>query len=127
MMFKKFTYKFLKDNRGYLLPVSFKKNLGFTVKRIFFISGNQKLTRGNHAHKKCIQSFLQIIGSSKIEAYSKNKKKIFSLNSKKKIGVTIFPKTWIKINFKSKKNLILVLCSHDYDKKDYIKSIEKLN
>ena len=102
-MFKKFTYKFLKDNRGYLLPVSFKKNLGFTVKRIFFISGNQKLTRGNHAHKKCIQSFLQIIGSSKIEAYSKNKKKYFLLIVKKKLELLFSQKLGLKLILNLKK------------------------
>ena len=109
-----------------LIPISFSKNLGFKVKRVFLISGKKKLIRGNHAHKKCIQSFVQLIGSSKIEIQNKKQKKIFTLDSKKKWGLTVFVRNWVKIEFKSKENLVLVLCSHEYDKKDYINDFKKL-
>tara|TARA_Y100000591_G_C21581178_1_gene568391 strand:+ start:113 stop:490 length:378 start_codon:yes stop_codon:yes gene_type:complete len=125
-MYKLFKYKSYSEKKGNLIPISFNKILGFQVKRVFLISGNKKLIRGNHAHKKCIQSFIQLIGSSKIEIQNKKQKKIVTLNSKKKTGLTVFVRNWIKINFNSKKNLVLVLCSHDYDKSDYINDFEKL-
>ncbi len=125
-MYKNFKFNSFKEKKGTLIPISFSDILGFSVKRIFFISGNTKFSRGNHAHKKCVQSFIQMLGSSRFELQNKRKKKIISLNSKQKRGITVSPKTWVKINFKSKKNLILVLCSHDYNKKDYIYDIKKL-
>ena len=125
-MYKLFKYKSYSEKKGNLIPITFGKNIGFKVKRLFLISGNKKLNRGNHAHKKCIQSFIQLIGSSEIEIQNKKQKKIFMLNSKKKLGLTVFKRNWVKIKFKSKKNLILVLCSHDYDKKDYINDLKKL-
>mgnify|MGYP000482809312 CR=1 FL=1 len=48
------------------------------------------------------------------------------LNDKKKSGIIVYPKTWIKIKFYSKNNLTLVLCSHEYDNKDYIKKFQNL-
>ena len=125
-MYKLFKYKSYLEKKGNLIPISFSKNLGFKVKRVFLISGNKNLIRGNHAHKKCIQSFVQLIGSSKIEIQNKKQKKIFELNAKKKMGLTVFVRNWVKVKFKSKKNLVLVLCSHDYDKKDYINDFKKL-
>ena len=125
-MYKLFKYKSYLEKRGNLIPISFSKNLGFKVKRVFLISGKKKLIRGNHAHKKCIQSFVQLIGSSRIEIQNKKQKKIFALDSKKKWGLTVFVRNWVKIEFKSKENLVLVLCSHDYDKKDYINDFKKL-
>ena len=82
-MYKLFKYKSYLEKKGNLIPISFSKNLGFRVKRVFLISGKKKLIRGNHAHKKCIQSFVQLIGSSKIEIQNKKQKKIFTLDSKK--------------------------------------------
>ena len=125
-MYKLFKFKSYLEKKGNLIPISFSKNLGFKVKRVFLISGNKKLLRGNRAHKKCIQSFIQLIGSSEVEVQNKKYKKIFILNSKKNLGLTVFKRNWVKIKFKSKKNLILVLCSHDYDKKDYINDLKKL-
>ena len=57
---------------------------------------------------------------------NKKQKKIFTLDSKKRAGITVFVRNWVKIEFKSKENLVLVLCSHDYDKKDYINDFKKL-
>ena len=45
---------------------------------------------------------------------------------KKKSGIIVYPKTWINIKFYSKNNLTLVLCSHEYDNKDYIKKFQNL-
>ena len=126
MKFKKFNYKKNIDKRGSLLPIEFKKLLKITIKRIFFISGNKTFIRGNHAHKKCVQCFIQLRGKCLIHLFSKNKNKKFILNHKKKFGLIVYPKTWIKIKFYSKSNLTLVLCSHKYDDKDYIKKFKNL-
>ena len=126
MKYKKFNYKKYIDKRGILLPIDFKKILKINIKRIFIISGKKNLSRGDHAHKKCIQCFIQLKGKCLIELYSKNKSKKIILDSKVKKGIIIYPKTWIKMKFYSKNNLTLVLCSHEYDTKDYIRNLKNL-
>jgi len=125
-MFIKKKLKLLSEKKGKLLPISFENNLHTKIKRIFFISGNLKFPRGNHAHKKCTQTLIQLVGSSKVELKDKKNKKNFFLNEKNNFALVIKPKTWVEINFKSKKNLIAVLCSHEYDKSDYIYDFNKL-
>ena len=127
MNIKKFSYKKIYNKKGSLLPVSFKKMLNFKVKRIFFISGKKNIMRGNHAHKKCYQALLQVEGKSKINLYRNQKKRILSLNEKKNIGIVIPPKIWVQIKFLSKKNLILVFCSEEYDQKDYIYNFKDIS
>ena len=72
MKITKFSYQSFLDNKGLLLPIDFKKELKVNIKRIFFLSGNKKFIRGDHAHKKCIQCFIQIKGNSTIELFTKN-------------------------------------------------------
>jgi len=127
MHIKKFSYKKIIDKKGSLLPISFKEMLNFKVKRIFFISGKKNIIRGDHAHKKCYQALFQVEGKSKINLYSKSKKKEIFLNEKKNIGIIIPPLVWVKIKFLSKKNLILVFCSEEYDQKDYIYNFKDIS
>ena len=95
-MYKNFKFNSFKEKKGTLIPISFSDILGFSVKRIFFISGNTKFSRGNHAHKKCVQSFIQMLGSSRFELQNKRKKKIISLNSKQKGELQFLPKHGLK-------------------------------
>ena len=126
MKFKKFNYKTFFDKRGLVSPVHLKKKLKLNIKRLFFVSGKKNSIRGNHAHKKCIQCFIQVKGKSKIELSSKNNIKNFYLIDKKKIALIVYPKTWVKMKFFSNNNLTLVLCYHEYDKKEYIRDYQKL-
>ena len=83
MKYKKFDYKKKIDKRGSLLAIDFEKLLKIKIKRIFFIYGNKIFTRGNHAHKKCIQCFVQLRGKCIISLSSKNKSKKIILNDTK--------------------------------------------
>ena len=126
MKYKKIDLKNYKDKRGLLIPIEFNKDLKTNIKRFFFIKGEKKKIRGDHAHKKCIQFFLQIKGKSVIKLSDKKKEKKFILNEKKKVILAVYPKTWVKINFLTNNNLTLVMCSHEYNKKDYITDFNKI-
>tara|TARA_Y100000741_G_scaffold352269_1_gene324167 strand:+ start:502 stop:882 length:381 start_codon:yes stop_codon:yes gene_type:complete len=126
MKYKKIDLKNRRDKRGLLIPIEFNKELKTNIKRVFFIKGKQKKIRGDHAHKKCIQFFLQIKGKSVIKLSDKKKEKKFILNEKKKVILAVYPKTWVKINFLTNNNLTLVMCSHEYSKKDYITDFNKI-
>jgi len=59
--FKKFT-----KTSGKLLPITFNNKFPINVKRIFVIYGKKKYKRGDHAHKKCSQIFIPLMGEIKI-------------------------------------------------------------
>ena len=126
MKYKKINLKNYKDNRGVLTPIEFKNKLKTNIKRIFVINGKKGSVRGNHAHKKCIQFFFQLQGKCLVQLSNKKVKKNFVLDKNKKFILMVYPKTWVKINFLTKNNLTLVLCSHKYNKNEYINDFNKI-
>lgn len=117
--------KTFSDKTGSLIP--FYKNTSFKnfdIKRFFFVYGNKKHFRADHAHKKCRQILIPING--KIEVYVttlKKQKKKFVLNFKKNNFLFVPNLHWIKLKFKSKNGIVLILCDFKYDKKEYIQNI----
>ena len=82
--YKIFNFKKFRNISGELLPITFDKSFPIKVKRIFFIYGKKKYIRGDHAHKKCSQVFLPLVGKVEITIQSKKIKKRICLNYKKK-------------------------------------------
>ena len=59
---KNFKIKTHSNTTGSLTSLTFDKKFPIKVKRIFFINGKKNKTRGNHAHKKCSQFFIPLLG-----------------------------------------------------------------
>ena len=100
--------------------VSIKKDIPFTVKRIFIINGKKNKTRADHAHYKCSQYFVVIKGSvivSYENGRGKFKKKLSSSN---KNTLLLKPKTWCRVKFINKDSILLVFCDREYEFDDYI-------
>lgn len=112
--------KSFQKKSGTLIPISFKKNIPFKVKRIFFILGEKNFIRGDHAHKKCSQFLIPILGKINVSIENKDGIKKKNLNHKKKEGYLLKPLTWCKIKFLSKNSILMVACDMEYDFKDYI-------
>ena len=112
--------KSLQKKSGTLIPISFKKNIPFKVKRIFFILGEKNFIRGDHAHKKCSQFLIPILGKINVSIENKNGIIKKNLDHKKKEGYLLKPLTWCKIKFLSKNSILMVACDMEYDFKDYI-------
>lgn len=119
---KKTKFKIFKKKSGTLLPLSLTKSFPFKVKRIFFIKGKKNFTRGDHAHKKCSQFILPLIGKIKLSIISKKIKKKITLNSNNNEGFLLDPMTWVKIKFLSSYSVIMVACDREYEFKDYIEN-----
>jgi UDP-2-acetamido-3-amino-2,3-dideoxy-glucuronate N-acetyltransferase len=119
---KKTKFKTFKKKSGTLIPISLNKNLPFKSKRIFFIKGKKNFTRGDHAHKKCSQFILPLIGKIELFFESKKNKKKLILNSNKNEGFLIEPKTWVKIKFLSNYSVLMVACDREYEFNDYIEN-----
>ena len=117
-------FNYFKKKSGTLIPFSLKKDFPIKIKRIFIIYGKKNFVRGNHAHKKCSQFLFPLLGKMKIECISSKFKKKLILDYEKKKGYLIKPKTWIKISFLTKNELLMVGCDREYEFEDYI---EKYN
>ena len=55
--------KIYKNNTGFLVPISFKKDIPFKSKRVFIIHGKKNSIRGEHAHFRCSQLLIPLYGS----------------------------------------------------------------
>ena len=118
--FKKFT-----KTSGKLLPITFDNKFPIKVKRIFFIYGKKKYKRGDHAHKKCSQVFIPIMGKIKINIKYKKTEKSINLSHNGSKALLVPPRIWSSVEFLNNKSVVLVLTDYEYDFKDYIETYKE--
>lgn len=111
----------IKNRAGNITPIENNNQIPFEVKRIFYlydIPGGED--RGAHAHKECHQLIVAASGSFEVKLDDGNEKKTVMLNQPNK-GLYLPPGIWAsEVNFSSGA-ICLVLASHKYDEKDYIR------
>ena len=117
--------KVYKNKTGKLLPLSFNKKLPIKIKRIFFIYGKKDKIRGNHAHKKCYQLFIPLLGNFILNIKTPKVTKKLILSEKSKEGVLVPPEYWCSIKPCKNNSLLMVACNQYYDLKDYINNFKK--
>jgi hypothetical protein len=97
----------------------------FEVKRIFYlydIPGGE--SRGAHAHKECHQFLVAASGSFEVLLEDGITKRQVQLN-RANIGLHIPPGIWAsEVNFSSG-SICLVLASHQYNEKDYVRDYDE--
>lgn len=118
--FKKFT-----KTSGKLLPITFDNKFPIKVKRIFVIYGKKKYKRGDHAHKKCSQIFIPIMGKIKINIKYKKTEKSINLSHNGSKALLVPPRIWCSVEFLNNKSVVLVLTDYEYDFKDYIETYKE--
>lgn len=97
----------------------------FPIKRIYYIFGSKPgLPRGSHAHYQTEQILFCIQGRVKIILDDGKKKSIIILN-KPEVGIYLGKKIWHEMHDLRPKTILLVLASHIYKEKDYIRDYEK--
>lgn len=115
----------IQNRSGNITPVHSNVDVPFEIKRVFYlydIPGGE--SRGAHAHKECHQFLIAASGSFDILVNDGISKKVFSLN-RPYMGLHIPPGIWAEeFNFSSG-GICLVLASHNYDEKDYIRSYDE--
>ena len=117
--------KVYKNKTGKLLPLSFNKKLPIKIKRIFFIYGKKDKIRGNHAHKKCYQLFIPLLGNFILNIKTPKVTKKLILSEKSKEGVLVPPEYWCSTKPCKNNSLLMVACNQYYDLKDYINNFKK--
>ena len=95
------------------------------VSRIYYLYDvDTSAIRGSHAHYDLKQLIVAASGSFVIELFDGLTKRQITLDSKKK-GLLIVPGIWRELSSFSNKAVCLVLASHDYLEKDYIRDLEE--
>lgn len=114
----------ISNRAGNITPIHNNLEIPFAVKRIFYlydIPGGE--SRGAHSHKECHQFLIAASGSFEVFLDDGKTKRLIQLN-RPYIGLHIPPGIWAsEINFSSG-SICLVLASHFYNEKDYIRKYE---
>ena len=105
---------------GKLIPLNFDSKFPIPVKRIFYIYGKKNSHRGDHAHKKCKQLFIPILGKIALIIKKNGKEKKILLDSKKNIGILIPNLYWCRLKFLTNNAIVMVACDRKYEFDDYI-------
>jgi len=113
-----------KNKSGKLTPITFDKTFPFKVKRFFYIKGKKNYVRGSHAHKRCLQLFIPIIGRTKLTTISKGITKKIILNANNDKSVLVPNLVWCNVEFLSQYSVIMVICDRIYEFSDYIENFD---
>ncbi len=109
------------NRSGNITPIEGMKHLPFEIKRVFYtydIPGGE--ARGAHAHKACHQFLVAASGSYEVVLDDGINKRTVLLN-RPFYGLHIPPGIWASEQGFSSGSICLVLASHGYDEKDYIR------
>lgn len=109
------------DNAGNVSTIHGNENIPFQIKRLFYlydIPGGKD--RGAHAHIQCHQFLIAGSGAFEIVVDDGINKKLFLMN-RTNYGLHIPPGIWASEKNFSNGSICLVLCSHGYVEKDYIR------
>lgn len=111
----------INNRSGNISVITNNSTIPFRFQRVFYIydiPGGED--RGAHSHKECHQFLIATSGSFEVQLDDGKVKKTVMLNQPYK-GLHIPPGIWAsEINFSSGA-ICLVLASHKYDEKDYIR------
>ena len=109
------------NEAGNITVVENGENIPFDVKRIYYLydvpSGE---ARGGHAHYELEQFIIAASGSFDVILNDGRNKKRVSLN-RPNLALHIVPGLWRELDNFSSGSICMVLASHTYDEKDYIR------
>ncbi|MCP4176146.1 MAG: WxcM-like domain-containing protein [bacterium] len=111
--------------KGNITVVENNKTIPFEIKRAYYlydVPGGEE--RGGHAHKELFQLIIAASGSFDVVLNDGNVKRTFSLN-RPYHGLLVVPGIWRELNNFSSGAVCLVMASHLFDEKDYIRDFSE--
>jgi dTDP-4-dehydrorhamnose 3,5-epimerase-like enzyme len=100
---------------GHLVP--------FNISRVFTVRASKGSVRGGHAHRKCSQFMVCVIGSIKVLCDDGERKKTYILDNPS-IGLNVQPGVWAEQKYLEENTTLIVLCDRPYEEEDYIRNYE---
>ena len=114
--------QFVEDN-GTLVPVDFSE-LTFAPKRMFYVTGvSAGDERGQHAHYETQQLLICLQGKISVVLYDGYKTETIIM--KQYESVFVDKMIWDSQIYETGDDIMLSLCSTEYDKADYIEDINE--
>ena len=113
------------NRAGNITPIQEFENIPFEIERVYYlydVPGGEE--RGGHAHKELQQFIIAAGGSFDVTIDDGKNKKTFFLN-RPYYALQIVPGIWRELTNFSSGSICLVLASHKYDEKDYIRNYKK--
>ena len=115
----------VEDLRGGLVAAEIAKFLPFMVKRFFLVHDvPSREVRGQHAHRECHQFLVCVSGSCRVIADDGKRRQEFLLN-RNSLGLYLPPMVWAAQFDYSADAALLVLASHAYNPRDYIRDYDE--
>lgn len=111
---------------GYISVAELARDIPFEVKRLYWTYYTpESIVRGRHAHKETEQILIAISGRIIVNLEFPDSPEIqtFVLEHPKQ-GLYVPPAAWHTMQY-SHSSVQLVLASHEYDEKDYIRNYEE--
>lgn len=106
------------DDRGLLLVIDSLEEKYFSAKRVFFVSEfSAGQIRGGHGHHECEQIIICIQGSLALTVSLFGNLNLLDL--RKNEYVYLPKKTWASLESRHPSTLLAVLCSDEYDIRDF--------
>jgi hypothetical protein len=112
------------NRAGNITPLENLVNIPFKIKRVYYlydIPGG--VDRGEHSHMKCHQLLIAASGSFDVMLDDGVNKRTVNLN-RPYYALHIYPGIWSSELRFSSGSICLVLASHLYEEKDYIRNYE---
>ena len=113
------------NRAGNITIIEKRSHFPFNVKRVYYlydVPGG--VERGGHAHKELLQLVVAASGSFDVVLDDGKYKKLIELN-RPNFGLLIVPGIWRELVNFSSGAICMVLASHKYNEKDYIRDYEK--
>jgi UDP-2-acetamido-3-amino-2,3-dideoxy-glucuronate N-acetyltransferase len=111
----------IEDERGCLMPFGVAI-IPFDVVRVFTVEVEKESNRGFHAHFYCHQFLICLKGGVVLELHNGKEKETIYLNKGNYYHIN--PMIWAHQEYLNN-SMLMVLCSHEYDKEDYITDFEE--
>jgi UDP-2-acetamido-3-amino-2,3-dideoxy-glucuronate N-acetyltransferase len=116
--------QFVEDN-GTLVPIDFSE-LIFVPRRVFYVAGvpaGDK--RGQHAHYETQQLLICVKGKISVHLYDGYKTETIVMEENESVFVDRM--IWDSQTYETGEDIMLSLCSTEYDKADYIEDIKEFD
>lgn len=109
------------DERGHLVVVEEKKDIPFSIARIFYIYGSDHdVVRGRHANRRSEFVLINVSGTSKVKVMDGKDEKVIVLD-KPHMGVYLPKMVWKEMYDFSEDSVLLCIASEVYDPSEYIR------
>ena len=107
------------DERGALTVL--EKRLPFDIKRVYWIHSLQAgQTRGAHRHLVTRQAMVCLSGACKVQIKNQSGEQLYHLTDTEHV-LLLEPEDWHEMSGFNSDTILMLLASHEYDPKDYVK------